>query len=123
MKRQEILAEVARSREAVSHSYRAARVELDLASQLGRSVRRKPMAWLGGAAALGWLLAGPKTKTRVVTKPARPGAAPSKGRPPARWGRMALLIALVRGLLPFVKPALTAYAGRRLAQFVNRPEK
>lgn len=122
MTREEILTEIGRSRGAIARSYQAVRAELDVASQLGRSVRRKPLAWLGGAAALGWLLAGPKTKTRVITRPAKGGAKTPRpeAKAAARFGALAFLVSLARLAFPLLKPLLTAYAGRRLVEFAGR---
>lgn len=123
MTREEILNEVARSRASIARDYQAVRTELDVASQVGRSVRRKPLAWLGGAAALGWLLAGPKTRTRVVVKPAKGGGKAlrkAETKAAARFGLWAMLVSLVRLLFPLLKPYLTAYAGRRLMEFTGR---
>ena len=64
----ELLAAVARSRAAIRRDSSAVRTELDVAAKLQNSVRSRPLAWLGGAAAIGYLLAGPKTRTKTVTK-------------------------------------------------------
>jgi hypothetical protein len=119
MTKDEILAELSRSRAGMTREWVALRREFDFKAKVNNIVRRKPYAWLSGAAALGWLLAGPKRKTRVVTKVIKPDA---EGKPVVvkekgkrRAGLVALLLGLMRLALPIVKPALTAYAGKFFA--------
>ena len=64
----ELLADVARSRAAILRDTAAVRSELDLAAKIQNSVRSRPFAWLGGAAVAGYFFAGPKTRTKTVTK-------------------------------------------------------
>ncbi len=125
MTKEEILAELGASRAATVQGCAALRAELDFKTKLNNLVRRKPYAWVSGAAALGWFLAGPKTKTRVVTKIVKPNGTPTvtRGRKRHRAGLIALLIALIRLAIPVIKPALSAYAGRRLADMAAKPSK
>jgi len=126
MTKEQLLAELAASRAAIRRDYGAVRRELDVQAKLENLVRRKPLAWLGGAAALGWWLAGPKRKTRVVTKyvksSSKRGAAEDKPNV-ARLGWLGVVIALFKFSLPFLKPILTAYAGRQLTEMATRLAK
>lgn len=124
MTKEQILADLARSRSEMARDCSALRRELDLKAKFNRVVRRNPFAWFGGAAALGWMLAGPKTRTRTktITKPALPGEKPA---PPAenvvaRTGFVAVLLGLARFLLPVLKPVLTTYATRLLADAAGK---
>ena len=113
------------SREALVQGCAAIAAELDLKAKLNNLVREKPYAWLSGAAAIGWFLAGPKTKTRVVKKiggPNNSGQVEVK-RKTLRAGLLALLVGLVRFAIPVIRPALSAYAGRRLADMAVRRKK
>ena len=124
MTKEEILAELTASRMAIVHGCAALCAELDLMTKFINLVRQKPYAWLSGAAALGWFLAGPKTKSRIVTKTIQPnGVQIVKVEKKTRTGLIALLIALVRFAFPVIRPALTAYAGRRLADITTKPSK
>jgi hypothetical protein len=125
MSKEEILAELTASRAAIVEGCVALRAELDLKTKLNNLVRQKPYAWLGGAAALGWVLAGPKTRTRVVTKTIKPNGAPTikVEKKKARAGLIALLFALVRFVLPVLRPVVTTYAGRRLSDMVMKYKK
>jgi hypothetical protein len=121
MTKEEILAELAASREAILQGLTALRAELDFKMKLGNVVRKQPYAWLSGALALGWILAGPKTRTRVETKTLTPIVKVEKKK--ARAGLVALLLGLVRLLIPVLKPAATAYVGGRIADLAKRPSK
>lgn len=115
--KEQILEELRRSRAAIARDAAAVAEEINLASKLKKSVRTRPLAWLGGAAALGWILAGPKT--RVVTKTAK-GKSPAvaeKTRPAGFW---AALLTLFKILLPLARPALSAYAARRLGEMAEK---
>ena len=96
MTKDEILAEISRSRAGLTREWAALRREFDFKAKLNNIVRRKPYLWLSGAAALGWVVAGPKRKTRVVTKVIQPDGKPvvvkEKGK------RRAGLVALILGL-------------------------
>ncbi len=122
MTKDEILAELSRSRAGLAREWAALRTEFDFKTKLKNIVRRKPYVWLSGAAALGWILAGPKSKTRVVTKVIQPDGKPivvkEKGK--RRAGLIALLLGLVRFAFPLVKPALTAYAGKFFADMATK---
>jgi hypothetical protein len=124
MTKDEILAELSRSRAGMTREWMALRREFDFRAKVNNIVRRKPYAWLSGAAALGWLLAGPKRKTRVVTKVIKPDAqgkpvvVKEKGR--RRPGLVALLLGLIRLAIPIVKPAMTAYAGKVIADMARK---
>jgi len=120
----ELLAEVARSRVAILRDSRAVRAELDVAAKIQASVRFRPFAWLGGAAALGYILAGPKTRTKTVTKFVR-----GKGREPERKeikksrGFLEGLFSLIKLSLPLLRPVLSAYAAKRFGDFAEKLAK
>jgi hypothetical protein len=122
MTKDEILTELSNSRAGLTREWVALRREFDFKAKLNNIVRRKPYVWLSGAAALGWVLAGPKSKTRVVTKviqsDGKPVVIKEKGK--RRAGLVALLLGLMRFALPFVRPTLTAYAGKFFADLATK---
>ena len=120
----ELLADVARSRTAILRDTAAVRAELDIAAKIQNSVRSRPLAWLGGAAAIGYYFAGPKTRTKTVTKYVR-GKSGEPVRKPEKKprGLFHVLLSLLRLALPLVRPALTAYAAKRFGDFAQRLAK
>lgn len=124
MTKEQILADLTRSRSAMARDCAALREELDMKARFNRVVRRNPLAWFGGAAALGWILAGPKTRTRTktITKLAQPGEKPARPEEKivARTGFVALLFGLARFLLPLLKPVISTYATKLLAEAAGK---
>jgi hypothetical protein len=120
----ELLADVARSRTAILRDTAAVRAELDIAAKIQNSVRSRPFAWLGGAAAIGYFFAGPKTRTKTVTKYVR-GKSGEPARKPEKKPRgfFHVLLSLLRLALPLIRPALTAYAAKRFGDFAQKLAK
>jgi hypothetical protein len=113
--KEQLLEELRRSRAAIARDAAAIAEEINLASKIKKSVLLHPLAWLSSATALGYILAGPKT--RVITKLVKGQSADrlEKSRPlipPLLWS---LLLALFKFAFPLARPALTAFAMRRLA--------
>lgn len=116
-----LLAELARSRTAVARDFSTIRSELDVAAKLRQSVKSRPFAWLGSAAAIGYMIAGPKRRTRVVTKTVSDHQRkPTK--PEVRESRslVGTLLVLFKIVSPLVRPALAAYAARRFGDFAEK---
>ena len=114
--KQKILEDLRRSRAAIARDAAAITEEINLASKIKRSVLSHPLAWLGSATALGYILAGPKT--RIVTKLVKGQSADRveksrSGLVPVLWS---VLLALFKFGFPLARPALTAFAMRRLAE-------
>lgn len=124
--KEQILAELERTRKAMGRDYQAVRHELDYKAKLEASIRRRPFAWFGGAAALGWLLAGPKTRTksRTITKYVRADEKLPKAKKEekggSRFGWFGLVLTGLRLALPLLKPALSDFALRKIGEFSQR---
>lgn len=118
--KEKLLEELRLSRHAMARDAAAVVEEINLTSKFKKSIRTRPLAWLGGAAALGWILAGPKT--RVVTKPTKDKSSntPEKSRLGSPVGLWGILLALFKFALPLARPALSAYAARRLGELAEK---
>jgi hypothetical protein len=122
-----LLANLARSRAAILRDTVAVRTELNVAAKIQNSVRSRPFAWLGGAAAIGYFFAGPKTRTKTVTKfvggkPGKPGK-PAREKEKKPRGFFSVLLSLFKLALPLVRPALSAYAAKRFGDFAQKLAK
>jgi hypothetical protein len=120
--KQEILEELRRSRVAIARDTTSIAEELDIVSKIRRSVKTRPLAWLGSAAALGYILAGPKTRKAPKTISVKKGAKPEKSEPARteRQGFFSILFNLAKFLFPLLRPALSAYAAQRLSELSSR---
>jgi len=120
--KQEILEELRRSRVAIARDTASIAEELDIVSKIRRSVKTRPLAWLGSAAALGYILAGPKTRKAPKTIPAKKGAKSEKSETARteRQGFFSILFNLAKFLFPILRPALSAYAAQRLGELSSR---
>ena len=117
----EILAEITRSRAAIVRDAELVRNELDVAVKLKTAVKKRPFAWLGGAAALGYILAGPKTRTKTVIKRAKESKS-ANATVEKKQSRtiLEILFSLFKLLLPLVRPVISAYAARRFGAFAEK---
>jgi len=121
MTKQEILDELARSRAAIVRDTAAVRNEFDVRTKVNQLVAGKPAVFLGGAALLGWILAGPRRKTRTVTKYVA-GTDGRVGRRREEKGitLFGILFTLLKILTPLLKPAVSAMAARRVAEMAAK---
>lgn len=114
-KKAQLLDELRRSRVAIARDAAAIAEEINIASKIKRSVLSHPLAWLSSATALGYILAGPKT--RVVTKLVKGQSADraEKSRSGLATILWSVLLALFKFGFPLARPALTTFAMRQLA--------
>lgn len=120
----DLLAAVALGRAAIRRDVSDVRAELDLAAKIQNSVRSRPFAWLGGAAAIGYLLAGPKTRTRTVTKIVRvKSGEPAREPKHKALGLLGMLLSIFKLAIPLARPALSAYAAKRFGDFAQKLAK
>lgn len=124
MTKEQLAAELELTRRAIARDAAGLRAELDIVEKLKHSVRSHPFAWLGSAGALGYIFAGPKTRTRRVVKFVRDPKLDGKTESKKEAGRLATLLGIAftvgKVALPFVKPAITAYAAKRLGDIAQR---
>ena len=117
-----ILEELRRSRLAIARDTTAITEEFNLLGKIKRSVKSRPLAWLGGAAALGYIFAGPKTKNLTKKAPQKGGDTTEKSASTSKDRRHWLMTSfgIFKMALPFVRPAISAYAARRLGEFSEK---
>jgi hypothetical protein len=108
--------EIDASRRAMQQDYAALRAELDFATKAKRAVVANPLPWLGGAAFLGYFLSGRKK----AKPPKHRRGEPEIAAPARKLTLLGVLLAAARVLFPLARPALTAFAVRKLSGFANR---
>lgn len=119
--KREILEELRRSRIAIARDTASIAEELNLASKIRRSVTTRPLAWLGSAAALGYILAGPKTRKVSAKESRKKGETSTTRAPESGWQKLfQILFQATKFLIPIVRPALSAYAAQRLGDLSSR---
>jgi len=118
--KEKLVAEVARSRSAIVRDVATVRAEIDVAQRVRESIKFRPMAWLGSAAALGYMLAGPKRRTKVVVKPGRNVKKSEEREVRGPRNLLGTIVALIKLLIPLARPALSAYAARRIGDFAEK---
>ncbi len=108
--------EIAASRRTIQADYAALRAELDFAAKAKRAVVARPLPWLGGAALLGYLLSGRKNAKPTKHRRGEPEAA----APARKLTLLGVGLTAARLLFPLARPALTAFAMRKLSSFASR---
>lgn len=121
-----LIAELERSRTGLAHGLHGVRGSLDVGAHLRRSVLRQKTLWFSGAAMTGWLLTRlPRLPFRKKKESKADGGAGMhllarwlpKPKESARGGWLLATLGLAGTLL---KPALTAFLSRKLADFAGR---
>jgi hypothetical protein len=126
MTREQILAELAKTRSAISHNAGHLRHDLDVGARVRSSIARNTTGWLVGAIFIGFLLSG-RRKTKVIKVPVGEKGRPKRGRssaePLKKAGRFSLLLGLVRMAVPVLKPIIRVYGLKMLTQLASRLKK
>ncbi len=113
-RKSQLIAELERSRSEWARSIRGVRHDLDVGAHLKHAFVRQKTAWLTGAAITGWVLA--KLPSRKKT-PKAASARASKLKDKERGGLLLTVLSLAVTLL---RPAATAFASRKIAEFASR---
>lgn len=117
--KQNYLRELELSRLALHRDLHALRDECNVVKKVKSVVARKPLWWLGGAALLGFVFSARRRTVRVervlVGQSAKdaPRKSASVGRRLTFWG---FLFAALKSALPLLRPVVSAYASKRLAE-------
>ena len=110
MSADDIRREIDASRRAIQRDYAGLRAELDFAAKAKRSVRERPLPWLGGAAFVGYLLSG-----RRKRKAARKDKDGKKVETARSFTLLGILLSVARLVFPLVRPQLTQLALGKLS--------
>lgn len=110
----ELIAELARARVGLAENAVALRRDLDFPARAKKAFKSGPLPWLGSAAVVGLIVArlapGRRTKKVVVTRKAEPVL--------EKAGKAGLILGVLKMLLDFARPAVTAWARKRVTDYI-----
>lgn len=110
----ELQAKLERARADLSRDFRGLRSDLDVPTKMRHAFVHHTTAWMTGAAIFGWVLSRlPARKKTVSTQNGDKTVLKDQLR-------AGLVTALLKFGTSLVKPALTAYATRKLSSYVGR---
>ncbi|MFV0416721.1 MAG: hypothetical protein ACK5NG_10190 [Chthoniobacterales bacterium] len=132
MTKKELIEELRSSRVAITADARKIRDTFSISRRAQGIVKEKPIAWVGGAAAVGFILSllsrrprkivvqenkeigasGKKLNRKTRKEAAKQAKAVESAKKLTLWG---FLLAVVKLLLPALRPAVTAWTSKLLA--------
>ncbi len=117
-----LIREVEASRRAITRDVTALQYQLDLPSRAMDAIGNHPLRWLGGSAAIGFVVAvlsrrSLRNKRNAPTLKAASGPATEPSKTLTLVG---ILAGIVKVAMPLVRPALSAFAARRLAEMASK---
>ncbi len=122
MKKELLILELEKTRTAIRRDVSQLADEFNFVKKFENVVRRKPSAWLAGAAATGFFLSlfrggsAPKAKSQRRARKAGGKEDPAAPELPAKLTLLGFLLALLKLVFPVARPLLTAYATKRMAE-------
>ncbi len=114
-----LVAELDRSRAAISRDYHGVRYELDFSRKVKESIRANTLTWVGGAVAVG-LVVTSLLRSRPASKPKRKSGKDAAYQPPVMAGKYSWIWPVSRTLLGLFKPVLIALATKIVARQVKQ---
>jgi hypothetical protein len=117
-----LIREVEASRRAIRRDVTALHYQLDLPGRAMDAIGNHPLRWLGGSAAIGFVFAFLSRRSRPKKSSALPANAASTAvpEPSKALTFLGILAGIVRVIVPLVRPALSAFAARRLAEMASK---
>lgn len=114
-KSDDIRREIEASRAAISRDYHAVRAEFDIPAKLKRTFVSNPLPWLGAATVIGFWIARPRRAAKPAKGKKSDGeiVLPDAAKQLTFFG---VLIGAIRMLFPLLRPILSAYAAKRVAE-------
>lgn len=111
----QLVSELASARAELSANLGALRRNFDFPARAKKSFKSNPVPWLGGAGVVGLILsrlASGREKKRQITVERR-GVEPTL----EKAGKAGLLLAVLKMVLDFARPAITAWARKRASDY------
>lgn len=116
-----LIAELQQAREGFDVHMRSFRRDIDIPARFRNSFRQKMPAWVGGALVTGLLFSWlPSRKKKVTVYVDRNEGKERKLKSVTFVG---LLLGFIKLILPLVKPAIMAYATKRIGDFAGAQEE
>jgi hypothetical protein len=114
-----LIAKLDAAREELLRSGSRLREDLNMQKHVRGAFDRHKGAWIGGAAAVGWLLAKlPRRKAAVQHNGATPHH--HNGSQAGKYALSGILLAVLRTALTTLKPALTSIASRKIKDLAEQ---
>jgi hypothetical protein len=110
----ELKDEIARSRARVARDLRSVRDELDFPRKIRNSIRREPVPWIAGAAAVGVLIVWMALRKKKVYVDAKPGA-----RSKHRLVEAGFALGAVRIAAALLKPVIENFIAKKVSGYVS----
>ncbi len=109
----ELSAQLARSRQLFSRNLGRLREDLDVPAHIKRNFTNHSTVWISGAAVLGWILSRLPARRKDVRVGEKSEANPAGKK------RTALLPGVAKLIFSAARPALTAFATKKITDFAS----
>jgi hypothetical protein len=118
-RKSQLIAELERSRAELDRSLRGVRYDLKVGPHLQHAFLRHKGVWLAGAALAGWLIS--RLPARKKAMPNNSGARhQNSANRPKEPERAGVVLAVLSVLGAVLKPAVTAFASKQIAELVKK---
>lgn len=110
----ELKEEIARSRVRVARDLRNVRDDLDFPRKIRNSIRREPVPWIAGAAAVGLLIVLMTLRKKKVYVDAKSG-----GKAKSRLLEAGFVLGAVRIAASLLKPVIENFVAKKMSGYVQ----
>jgi hypothetical protein len=114
----ELIAEIAQSRDRVTRDLRGLRYEVDFAAKFRRSFREQTISWLTAAAAVGALVALAPMRKKKIYVDAKSGSKSQK-----KLVETGLGLAVLKIAANMVRPVVVEFLKNRFTDFGSQPRR
>jgi len=112
----EILREVRASRAAIARDVASLREAVDVPRRVKRSIRERPLTWLGCATGAGFLVSAIRPRRQRLSRAEKKQERTAAKAVTVFGG----ILAILKLLIPIAKPVITAFAARRFAEIAAK---